>query len=249
MKKEKLEKIKDRLIDVLSKDSGYFGRIDTLGLRPSRYEFIGYQLNTDIMPLLITLSERNLNCLMKIINYFEIHANPLKKLIIRKDGQKQSVYDIYSDLAWSHFMTVVMFGMLEVAAKNSPSCIKWKNKQKGYFDKYKRIENFLIKFLSEETQKDIAKRYKTEDNNRFNSFTDVTKHMWDKIRSGFVHEASLQNIGMEWIIFGGGIGTREDPIEIEAYVPMQELIKITWQAILNSLGYDGLLEEPLYKNK
>lgn len=246
MKKEALLKIKNKLIDVLSADKGYFGRIDTMGQRPNRYEFIGYELDTDIMPILEALSDNEIKCLVKIINYFEIHVNPLKKLIDR--GDKQNLYDFYSDWAWSHFMTVVMFGMLEVAAKNTPSCVVWRDKQKGHIKKNKSIEAFLIKFLPVDTRDSIVKRYKTENDVTLYSFTDVTKHLWDEVRSGFVHEASVHPIGMEWIVLSDGIGTKENPIQIAGYVPMQELLQITWQAILNSFGYTGLLKIARYKN-
>jgi hypothetical protein len=145
-------------------------------------------------------------------------------------------------------MTVVMFGMLEVAVKNFPSCVVWKNQQKGYIDKYKSIEAFLVKFLPENTRDDVSKRYKTENNTILNSFTDVTRHLWEEIRSGFVHEAGVHYKGMEWTTLGGGTGTKEDPIKLETDVPMQELLQITWQAILNSFGYKGLLKLPRYKN-
>lgn len=246
MEKENLVKIKNKLIDVLSNNNGYFGRIDTWGQRQNKYEFIGYELDTDIMPTLESLPEEKIKCLVRIINYFEIHANPLKKMINYED--KKSLYEFYSDWAWSHFMTVVMFGMLEVAVKNSPSCVVWKNQQKGYIDKYKSIEAFLVKFLPENTRDDIAKRYKTENNIKLNSFIDVTRHLWEEIRSGFIHEAGVHYKGMEWTTLGGGIGTKEDPIKIETDVPMQELLQITWQAILNSFGYKGLLKLPKYKN-
>lgn len=246
MDNKNLEKLKDKLLDILSPEKGYFGRIDTWGQRPNKYEFIGYELDTDILPTLENLTEKEIKCLVKIINYFEIHANPLKKMIVLKD--KQSLYDFYSDWAWSHFMTVVMFGMLEVAVKNSPSCIVWKNQQKGYIDKYKSIEAFLINFLPENTRNDIAKRYKTENNTGLNSFNDVTRHLWEEIRSGFVHEAGINYKGMEWTTLSGGIGTKEDPIKIGTDVPMQDLLQMTWQAILNSFRYTGQLKLPKYKN-
>jgi hypothetical protein len=246
MKKEELEKIKDKLIDVLSQEKGYFGRVDTWGQRPTKYEHIGYELDLDIMPTIESLSEKDRKCLVKIINYFEIHANPLRKMI--EGDSKQGLYDFYSEWAWSHFMTVVMFGMLEVAVKNTPSCIVWRNQQKGHIEKYKSIELFLETNLSQNIRDDIAKRYKTENNLNLNSFSDVIKHLWNEIRSGFIHEAGVHYKGMEWSTFGGGMGTKEDPIKLQTDVPMQELLQITWQSILNSFGYSGLLKLPRYQN-
>lgn len=246
MSKEELEKIKDKLIDVLSQEKGYFGRIDTWGRKPKQYEYIGYELDGDIMPTINLMSDKNKKCLIKIINYFEIHANPLKKILRESEGNG---HDFYSELAWSHFMTVVMFGMLEFAVKNTPSCIIWKNQKKGYIEKFKSMELFLEKNLRQSVRESIAKRYKTEENKTLTSFSDVIRHLWEEVRSGFIHDADVHVYkGMEWSTFGGGIGTREDPIELQMDVPMQELLQITWQAILNSFGYKGSLELPIYKN-
>jgi hypothetical protein len=51
---------------------------------------------------------------------------------------------------------------------------------------------------------------------------------------------------MEWTTLRG-IGSQEDPIVLGSDVPMQELLQITWQAILNSYGYTGQLILPTYE--
>jgi hypothetical protein len=141
MEKEEPNKIKEKLIDVLSQEKGYFGRVFTWGQRSTKYEHIGYELDSDIGPLMASLSEENVKCLVKIVNYFEIHAGPLKKMIEGDD--KETLCDFYSEWAWSHFMTVVMFGMLEVAVKNTPTCIIWRNQKKGHIDKLGSIKLFF----------------------------------------------------------------------------------------------------------
>jgi hypothetical protein len=238
------DKINKKLSDILSQESGYFGRIDTWGQRPTKYEYVGYELDIDFMSTLQSLSEEERKSFVRIINYFEIHANPLKKML--NDNSKQALYDFYSECAWSHFMTVIMFGMLEVAVKSSPSCIVWQNQKKGQIKKLDSINSFLETFLSQDIRDDIAKRYKTEDNKKLNSFSKVIEHLWQEIRSGFVHEASLDYKGTEWTTLSG-IGSKEDPIKIGTDVPMQELLQITWQAILNSCGYKGLVKLSKYK--
>jgi hypothetical protein len=244
MDKENLERIENKLIDVLSSDKGYFGRVDTWGQRPNKYEYIGYILDTNFMPVLESLPEEKIKCLVRIINYFEIHANPLKKMII--GGGKENLYDFYSDWAWSHFMTVIIFGMLEVAVKNTPSCIVWLDEQRGYIKKYQSIVLFLETNLPQDIRDSITKRYKTETGATLESFSDVIKNLWDEIRSGFVHDAGVHYKGMEWNTLSGA-GSKDNPIKIESDVPMQELLQITWQAILNSFGYEGLLILPKYK--
>lgn len=246
MKIEDLEKIKEKLIDVLSQEKGYFGRVNTWGQRPTKYGHVGYELDTDIISTLKSLSEEDQKCLVKIINYFEIHAGPLRKMI--ENDEKETLIDFYSEWAWSHFMTVVMFGMLEVAVKNTPTCIIWKNQQKGYIEKLSSIKLFLENNLPQNIRDDIAKRYKTEDEKTLNSFVEVVEHLWNEIRSGFVHDAGIHYKGMEWTTFGGGMGSEEDPITLQTDVPMQELLQVTWQAVLNSFGYTGLLKLPSYKN-
>ncbi len=246
MGKEESQKIKDKLIDVLSQGRGYFGRVHTYGQRAKKYEHVGYELDLDIMPVIESLLEKDRKCLVKIINYFEIHAHPLKKMIV--DDGKPGLYDLYSEWAWSHFMTVVMFGMLEVAVKNTPTCIVWHNQQKRYIKKLESIELFLESNLSENIRENVAQRYKTENNVKLDSFSGVVRHLWYEIRSGFIHEAGMHHKGTEWYIFGSGVGTKEDPITIHSDVPMQELLQITWQAILNSFGYKGFLKLPKYKN-
>lgn len=235
-----LLKINQKLIEILSQDKGYFGRVYTWGQRPTEYEYVGYELDTDFSPILKTMSDDQRSNLTRIINYFEIHVNPLKKML---DGDtNKTLYGLYSEWAWSHFMTVVMFGMLEFAVKLTP-CAKYNSK--GHLQKYISIKSFLETYLSEDVRNDIAKRYKTETSNKLNSFTEVIEHLWQEIRSGFIHEAGIHSKGLEWGTLTG-IGTEENPITIETDVPVQELMQITWQAILRSYGYLGSLRLPKY---
>ena len=110
-----LVKIHQQLIELIGPERGYFGRVPTYGQRPTEYEFIGYELSEDFLSTLRNMSEIQRKNLVDIMNYFEIHAHPLRKLLDIK--QEEGLYKFYSELAWSHFMTVVMFGMLEMAVK------------------------------------------------------------------------------------------------------------------------------------
>ncbi len=240
---DSLVKINQKLIEVLSKEKGYFGRVYTWGQLPTKYEYIGYELNSDFLPTLQKMSEEQRKNLVKIINYFDIHASSLKKML--DSDKKESPYDFYSEWAWSHFMTIVMFGMLEVAVKIT-NCARYKDNNNLYLKKYESIKNFLEMFLSQKIREDITKTYKTEDGAILSSFSEVIKHLWDEIRSGFIHEAGVHYKGLEWNTLKG-LGSEENPITIEIDVPMQELIQITWQAILNSYGYTGSLSLPKCK--
>ena len=238
-----MEKVCGKLVEVLSDEKGYFGRVDTWGQRPTKYEYIGYELDTDFLPTLETMSGGQIKNLVKIINYFDIHAGSLKRIMV--GDTKESLHDFYSEWAWSHFMTVVMFGMLEVAVIVTPQVV-WKDKSKGYINKYKSIEFFLKTYLPQDLKEDLTKRYKTEEGRALSSFSEVITHLWEEIRSGFIHEAGVHCTRLEWSSLRG-IGTREDPITIDTSVPMQEFMQITWLAILRSYGYQGLLELSKYK--
>jgi len=155
-----LSKISQKLKEILGPEKGYFGRAFTWGQRPSEYEFIGYELTDDFLPTLQNMSREQKKNLTTIIKYFEIHANPLKKLL--EIGQEEEqLYRFYSEIAWSHFMTIVMFGMLEVAVRIQPNV---KLDKKGYLsDKRNEIKKFLDKYLPQGVKSDIVKRYNVDD--------------------------------------------------------------------------------------
>jgi hypothetical protein len=231
-------KINNSLVELLSWSNGYFGRIDTWGQRSEKYEYIGYKLTKDLIPTLEKMSEEQLGSLTKIMLYFEIHALPLKKILI--PDSKNTYLQIYYDIAWSHFMTIVMFGMLEVAAKTSDCKI---NDQRGYFMKEKSIICFLEKYLDDDSKRLIIERFTTEEPK---TFSEIIDHFWRNVRSGFVHEANLDFVGLEWVTFTGGIGSKEDPIRMGRDVPIQDLFQIAWQSILCSYGYNGKVKIPSY---
>ena len=238
--------INKSLLNLLSKERGLFGRIYTWGQRPTVYEYIGYELTVDFIPTLKGMSAIQKKNLFEIMNYFEIHSWPLKA-IFEDIKSQQGFYKAYSEIAWSHFMTVVMFGMLEVAVKITKSA---EYDKRGFLQKQKSIKSFLETYLPESIKEGVVKRYSIDklfkSCNDTKSFSGVIDHLWHDIRSGFVHEAGIQFKGMEWYPMEGGIGTKEDPIKIGTDVPMQEWLQMTWQAILNSYGYKGLLEHPKY---
>jgi hypothetical protein len=237
---EDLKRIKAKLEELLSQENGYFGRIYTWGQRPTDYEYVGYVLSEPIDGVLEGMSVEERQKLVRILFHFEIHAAPLKKLLRIEPGEHN---DLFSDIAWSHFMTVIMFGMLEVAAKDTSFAVY----RGSYLNKQESIVRFLEGNLPDEVKADIADRYKVEQGTsplEEKSFSGVVRHLWHEIRSGFVHEAGIGSKGMEWHTLSGGMGSEEDPIQIGSDVPMQELLQITWQAILNSFGYKGTLELP-----
>lgn len=241
-----LEGINKKLIEILSHDRGYFGRVFTWGQTPSKYEYIGYELTDDFLPILQKMSQEQIKNLMTIINYFEIHANPLKKIL--EIRQEEQPYKLYSEIAWSHFMTIVMFGMLEVAVRIQPNI---KFDKKGFLiDKGNGIKNFLEKYLPQDVKKNIVDRYYVD--NLFSykkpvNFNEVVDHLWNKIRCSFIHDAGIESKGLEWAILEG-IGTKEEPITIKSDVPMQEWLQRAWEAILNSYGYKGQLEPSKIKS-
>ncbi len=243
---DELTKINNRLIEILSQEKGYFGRINTYGLRPTNNQFNGYELTESFYPVLEKMSEKQRKNLTRTITYFEIRANPLKKLLDFE--MQQTLYDFYSIISWSQFMTVIMFGMLEIVIKEK----SWArlNKKGELIDKGNQIKKFLNENLSEETKTDITKYYLVDKvfkyEKEIKSFSDVIDHLWSEIRCGFIHNGGIESRGLEWTTFKG-IGTKEAPIMIGRETTIQDLLQMTWQAILNSYGYTGRLELSKYK--
>jgi len=229
-------KFNKKLIDILSPKRGYFGHVIILQSERVDYEYIGYEMIEDFCSVLENMTEKQRKTLLVIINYFEIHASPMKKML---NGEFEGQL-LFSKIAWSHFMTIIMFGMLEVAVKGNNHDLPYKKQN---------IKRFLEKNLSEEVKEDISKRYSLEKCSRHKknqNFSDVIDDLWYQIRSSFIHDAGIEFKGLENFKFGGGIGTEKNPITIKSDVSMQELLKITWQAILNSYGYKGDLKTKKY---
>ena len=236
MDKMSEQKINQHLKDILGPDKGYFGRIYTWGQTSNEYEQIGFVPTENFEPMLSSMTDEQQKSLVMIMNYFEMHARPLKNLLNTKEPEQ--LYKLYSEIAWSHFATVVMFGMLEVAVKGKKGL--WLNK------KGSKIKKFLENNLPQNTKDDVVRRYSTEE--MFNrqkpkNFSEVIDHLWEHVRGDFVHDVGIESKGLEYNSFAG-IGTKEEPIRIKQDVPMPEWLQLTWQAILNSYGYKGKLEQP-----
>lgn len=230
-----LQKISQYLKSILGIEKGYFGRVHILGWgqKADEYKDIGFLPTEDFVPLLKKLTEEQRKNLVRIATYFEIHLRPLKNLLNAADPEK-----LYTEIAWSHFATVVMFGMLEVAVKG----------QKGLWlqNKGLKIGRFLEDNLPQETKDDVVRRYTTEDifkHKKASTFGEVLDHLWKHVRSGFIHDVGVEHKGLDYGTLIG-IGTKDDPIRSRTDVPMQEWLQMTWQAILNSYGYTGKLEHP-----
>ncbi len=243
-----LVEINQKLVEILSPERGYFGRIYTFGLRPTAYEYIGYVLTKDFSLALQGMPEDQRKNLCTIMNYFEIHALPLKNLLIV--GEKEQFYGLYYEIAWSHFMIVVMFGMIEAAVKIQKGAKL--NKYGGLDNKVIQIKDFLENNLEKKVKENIAKRYCVDEifnhKEEIKSFSDVIDHLWVQIRSGFIHDAGIESKGLEWHKIEG-YGTKNNPLTLKSDVPVQELLQITWQAILKSCGYNGVLELPKHKKR
>ncbi len=237
-----LRKINDKLIELLSSEKGYFGRVISWGQVSSKYIPIGYILSEDFIPTLTTMTVEQRKLLIDVMNYFEIHARPLKALL---NYEEDYSYTWCAEIAWSHFATVIMFGMLELATKGGRG-----TRLKG--DKGEQMKQFLENNLPQNKKDDIAQRYSVEDSFKssapIKTFSSVFDHLYEIIRCDFVHDIGLQSKGLEWNILSGA-GTNKDPITFKKDVPMQEWLQITWQAILNSLGYKGVLELPSLKKQ
>lgn len=238
---ENVQKINEHLKNILSPDKGYFGRVQTWGQTPNEYEPIGFVPTEDFEPMLSSMTDEQRKNLVMIMTYFEIHAHPLRNLLNADDPEQ--LYKLYSEISWSHFATVVMFGMLEVAVKG----------QRGVWLKKKgeRIKKFFEDNLPQDTKDDVVRRYSTEDifkHPKHKTFGEVIDHLWQNVRGGFVHDVGLESKGLEYHSLVG-MGTKEEPITIKSDVPMPEWLQLTWQAILNSYGYTGKLEHPRLERK
>ena len=236
---EDVAKINQKLVDVLSQEKGYFGRIAvSWGQSPTKYEYIGYKLTEDFVPILEKMTNDQRGRFVAILNYFELHAQPLQKILKAEEGA-HSLEKLYAEISWSQFMTLVMFGMLEISIKE--------DRKDRLRDKRQKILNFLESNLAPETKEDITMRYKVEGictyPKEIKTFSDVINHLWLEVRSGFIHDGSIESKGLEWSYLKG-IGSKNDPIILFQDVPMQEFLQITWQAIMASFGYRGQLKLP-----
>ncbi|MDZ4299867.1 MAG: hypothetical protein U1A26_03020, partial [Candidatus Sungbacteria bacterium] len=233
---DNVQKINQHLRDILGVEKGYFGRISTWGQRPNEYKQIGFVPTEDFEPILSSMTDEQRKNLVMIMTYFEIHARPLKNLLNAHESEQ--LYKLYSEIAWSHFATVVMFGMLEAATKG----------KKGLWLRGKgaKIKKFLEDNLPQETKDSVVRQYSTEqifNHKKHGTFGEVIDHLWGNVRGDFVHDIGLESKGLEYGTLIG-MGTKDDPIRNKTDVPMPEWLRLTWQAILNSYGYKGKLEHP-----
>ncbi len=229
-----VQEINQKLKDVIGPNNNYFGRLQIPLKSPAEFKQLGIIPTEDFEQMLFNITEEQQKNLVMIMNYFEIHTRPLKNML--DFDEKEQLYKLYSEIAWSHFATVVMFGMLELATKGKRGL--WLNNKGG------KIKKFLENNLSDDTKKDIVSRYSTEDifkRKKITNFSDVIDHLWENIRGEFIHDAGVESKGLDYETLVG-IGTKDDPICIKTDVPMQEWLKITWQAILNSYDYKGILQ-------
>lgn len=105
------------------------------GQRPTEYEHIGYEMTKGFSDVLQNMSADQVKNLVTVMNYFEMHAQPARSILDAKvDGYS---YKFYSEIAWSHFMTMIMFGMLEVVVAKKP-CAKL-NKKGDLIDLWRDI--------------------------------------------------------------------------------------------------------------
>lgn len=233
---ESVQKINQHLKDILGPEKGYFGRVSTWGQSPNEYEQIGFVPTEDFEPMLSGMTDEQRKNLGTIMIYFEIHAGSLKNLL--NASEPEQLDKLYSEIAWSHFATVVMFGMLEVAVKGKRGL---ELRGKGA-----KIKKFLKDNLPQETKDSVVRRYSTEqifNHKKHGTFCEVVDHLWIDVRCGFVHDVGLESKGLEYGMLVG-MGTEDDPIRNKTDVPMPEWLQLTWQAILNSYGYKGKLEHP-----
>jgi hypothetical protein len=237
------EKINDKLNEIFAVSNGYFGTVDTWGLQAAKYVNIGCVPSLETLDCVKALNVKQLNDLMRMIVYFEMHMKPLKSMI---DVQSENTLDKWhKQTAWSHFATVIMFGLIEVAVKT----IELNKDIDEYLnEKGKNIYSFLNKYISEEQQADIVQRYKSKNTifNRPNvtNFKGVVADLWDEFRSGFVHSAGVHSVPLEPTSITNGGQTKEgyQIMALHTEVPMYEWLIIAWQAILNSYGYKGKLK-------
>lgn len=212
-----------------------------MGLRNEEYVNIGIELSDDFCPILESMDINQYSNFFKVVTYFEIHASPLRKLFLIDERDFLDRFN--SEIAWSHFMTLILFGMIEIACKRVyPEEV---NKKGDLKEKGKNIKKFLNQFMDKELRLDVAKRYKVDDKFsegiNIEKFDDVVDHLWGNIRCGFVHDATIESKSLESYSMSG-MGSEDDPIILTTDVSVHEWMKIIWQAILKSHGYIGTLD-------
>lgn len=222
-------KLKERFIDIFSPSSHLFGRVRTHGRSENKFEWNGCAVDKYTFDFVDRLSPAERKDLAKILTYFEIHMRPLR-LLLEED-------EILNEIAWSHFATLIMFGMLEVAVKVRQEGISSDSKLEN---KGRKIRDFLELHLPDSTKQALTQRYKTniirDKSVRKGNFKEVTQHLWEEVRSEFTHSAGIHWLGFE---FGGLEQSNEKGGTVITFwqdVPIQEWLILTWQAIFHSFS-------------
>lgn len=230
-------RIKERFRNIFTPSSHFFGRTRAFWKAENKFEWVGCVPESGFYDFLGSLSDEEQMQLAKILTYFEIHMGPLRLLL------ENSEDEIPEGLAWSHFATIIMFGMLEVAVKIIEKNAKFDSR---LYDTGKELYSFLDKYLENETKESIKRRYK-KDQYASNpapseSFQEVVQHLWAEIRCGFAHSVGIHSVGLE---FGGlRLAGEKDGVPVItnwSNVPMSEWLVVTWKAILTSYGFNGRL--------
>lgn len=231
------ETLNNKLKEVFAKSNGYFGRVYTWGQTETKYVSIGCAPDVDTLGFIQQLNEQEKKNLTRLLTYFEMHGKALKYMLGAETDNQLDNWFI--ETSWSHFATVIMFGLLEAAIKTVEKKGALDDK---LYDKGNEIKNFLEKYISQEQKISIVEHYKSANviPTKLSNFSEVIDDMWNEHRSGFIHSVGVHAVPLEPHSVSG-IGTKESPLSFPRQVAMYEWLILAWQAILNAYGYKGKL--------
>lgn len=242
MKKHTEEEIQKRasmIESAFSKEGGLFGKVNTFGMRDEEYSYVGYMFTEDIETFLKGLSDEDYYVFGRIFGHFERNGKAYKKIISTPD---EPLDKLWSEIAWSNSFLLVMFGILEIATKRLNSIsLDGRLNSKG-----EKMKEFLKNYLTKEEKDKIVCDYKLAHHNQQNqgvsNFDEFFKDIWGEVRSGFIHDIGLSHKRNEGTSFNSKEVDGKPVIELGTDLPIREIGKYFWNAILRSFDYEGELD-------
>lgn len=236
---DKMVKQATAIETAFSKQGGLFGRVNTFGSSVNKWSYPGYIFTEDILEFLSGLSDEDYYVLCRIFGHFQRNAKAYKKIISTPDD----LFDeLWSEIAWSNSFLLVLFGIVEIATKRSNSIsIDGRLTHKG-----PKMKEFLELNLTEEEIHSIINDYKLANHKQkskgVSNFEEFFYDLWGEVRSGFIHDIGLSYRRNEGTLFKNGEVNGKPVIELGTDLPIREIGKYFWNAILRSFDYEGELD-------
>jgi len=194
----------------------------------------------------------------KLLAFFCFHMKPLSRLNIKDD----TINDFFGPMVWSNFSLVVMMSVLEKYTKgrykrkeflellienipiNSEEqliMLSAEQRKTNPPPSVLRFSELFSKNLEEKEIDRIIKNYMAEKQSsgeiKISSIEEVFKHLWEEVRSGFIHNVGLESIYNESTIFK--LSKKPGVITVSDNLSMSNFLFLSWKAIFRHLGYAG----------